>query len=453
MISQKKGVNLGADLVTPVIVHTFFEPPMNIKRSISFVLEQRKKDGIVNTTNVPVRMRVSFNAKRIDFNTGFSIDAGKWDKAKQRVKNGCFNKLKQSASEINSKLNEYEKEIQDVFKGYEVEEVMPSPEQVREAFNLHLNPKVEEEEKPLHNLFSSFDDFTRTAGKESGWTKATYQKFYALKSHLYDFNEHLSFGDLDEEGIGAFLNFLLEEFGFRNTTINKQLALLKWFLRWCLRKGYHNNTSFERVKAKAKTIQKKIIFLTWEELTKLREFVVPKNRQGLERVRDIFLFQCFTGLRYSDVFNLRRSDVKEDRIEVTTIKTSDSIIIELNQNSKAILDKYKDIPFEGNKALPVISNQKMNDELKVLGELVGIDEPVRQTYYKGNERIDEVVPKYAVLSTHAGRRTFICNALALGIAPQVVMKWTGHSDYKAMKPYIDVADGVKAQEMSKFDQL
>ena len=61
--------------------------------------------------------------------------------------------------------------------------------------------------------------------------------------------------------------------------------------------------------------------------------------------------------------------------------------------------------------------------------------------------------KYTLLGTHAGRRTFICNALALGIPPQVVMKWTGHSDYKAMKPYIDIADDIKANAMSKFNQL
>ena len=91
--------------------------------------------------------------------------------------------------------------------------------------------------------------------------------------------------------------------------------------------------------------------------------------------------------------------------------------------------------------------------LKELGELAEINEPIRETYNKGNERIDEVTPKYALLSTHAGRRTFICNALALGIPAQVVMKWTGHSDYKAMKPYIDIADDIKANAMNKFNQL
>ncbi len=95
----------------------------------------------------------------------------------------------------------------------------------------------------------------------------------------------------------------------------------------------------------------------------------------------------------------------------------------------------------------------MNNYLKELAELAGIDEPIRETYYQGNKRIDKVTPKYALLGTHAGRRTFICNALALGIPPQVVMKWTGHSDYKSMKPYIDIADDIKASAMSKFDKL
>ena len=228
---------------------------------------------------------------------------------------------------------------------------------------------------------------------------------------------------------------------------------MKWFLRWAFKKGVHQNNAYDSYKPKLKSTQKKIIFLTWEELNKLREFEIPAAKQALDRVRDVFLFQCFTGLRYSDVFNLRRSDIKGDHIEVTTVKTSDSLIIELNKHSKAILDKYKDVAFEDDKVLPVITNQKMNDYLKELAELAGIDEPVHQTYYRGNERIDEVTPKYALLGTHAGRRTFICNALALGIPPQVVMKWTGHSDYKAMKPYIDIADDIKANAMSKFNQL
>ena len=430
---------------------------MNIKRNIIFTLESRKKDGVLITENVPIRMRVNFASKRIEFTTGYRIDSAKWDTDKQRVKNGCSNKLKQSASEINASLLEYYTEIQAIFKKFEVEEAMPTPEQIKEAFNaLHKpaseEPKTKEKVLPC-DFFQVFDDFVEDCGRQNDWTDSTYEKFAAVKNHLTNFREGLTFEFFDERGLNDYVGYLRDVKEMRNTTIGKQLSFLKWFLRWAFKKGVHQNNAYDNYKPKLKSTQKKIIFLTWDELNRLREFKIPSNKQALERVRDVFLFQCFTGLRYSDVFNLRRSDIKGDHIEVTTVKTSDSLIIELNNHSKAILDKYKDVVFEDDKVLPVITNQKMNDYLKELAELAGIDEPVRQTYYKGNERIDDVTPKYALLGTHAGRRTFICNALALGIPPQVVMKWTGHSDYKAMKPYIDIADDIKANAMSKFNQL
>ena len=430
---------------------------MNIKRNIIFTLESRKKDGVLITENVPIRMRVNFASKRIEFTTGYRIDATKWDADKQRVKNGCSNKLKQSASEINASLLEYYTEIQAIFKKFEVEETMPTPEQIKEAFNaLHKpaseEPKLKEKVLPC-DFFQVFDDFVEDCGRQNDWTNSTYEKFAAVKNHLTNFREGLTFEFFDERGLNDYVGYLRDVKEMRNTTIGKQLSFLKWFLRWAFKKGVHQNNAYDSYKPKLKSTQKKIIFLTWDELNRLREFKIPSNKQALERVRDVFLFQCFTGLRYSDVFNLRRSDIKDDHIEVTTVKTSDSLIIELNNHSKAILDKYKDVAFEDDKVLPVITNQKMNDYLKELAEMAGIDEPVRQTYYKGNERIDDVMPKYALLGTHAGRRTFICNALALGIPPQVVMKWTGHSDYKAMKPYIDIADDIKANAMSKFNQL
>ena len=375
------------------------------------------------------------------------------------MKNGCTNKLKQSASEINAALLGYYTELQEIFKRFEVAEIMPSPAEVKEAFNNRhgQNEKTELSSTDMSNVpsnfYEAFDDFVRVCGRQNDWTHSTFEKFAAVKNHLRNFRSELSFDFFDEEELTEYVQYLREVREMRNSTIGKQLSFLKCFLRWSFKQGMHSNNAYDTFKPKLKDTQKKIIFLTWEELNRLREFKIPPTKQALERVRDVFLFQCFTGLRYSDVFNLRRSDIKGDHIEVTTVKTSDSLIIELNDHSKAILEKYKDVEFENDKALPVITNQKMNDYLKELAELAEINEPVRQTYYKGNERIDEVTPKYALLGTHAGRRTFICNALALGIPPQVVMKWTGHSDYKAMKPYIDIADDIKASAMSKFNQL
>ena len=68
-------------------------------------------------------------------------------------------------------------------------------------------------------------------------------------------------------------------------------------------------------------------------------------------------------------------------------------------------------------------------------------------------RLSPLQPKWELDGTHTGRCTFIVNALSMGITPNVVMKWTGHSDYKAMKPYIDIVDSIKASEMTKLNGL
>lgn len=287
----------------------------------------------------------------------------------------------------------------------------------------------------------------------NNWTTSTFAKFSAVKKHLQDFNKNLTFDFFNQEGLSDYVSFLEKTKNMRNSTIKKQLGFLTWYLRWCYNNNYTKVDDFKSFKPKIKNVPKKVIFLTEEEKKKIIDFKIPSEKQYLERIRDVLMFSCYTGLRYSDVFNLKKSDVKENQIEITTVKTSDSLIIELNKHSRAILEKYESIPFKNDKVLPVISNQKMNDYLKELGQLVGLDEKVRITHYKGNKRIDNLYPKYQLLSTHIGRRTFIITALSIGIPVQVIMKWTGHSDYKSMKPYIDIADKTKKNEMTKFDMI
>lgn len=426
---------------------------MNIKRNIIFELENRKKNGVPIVENVPIRMRVTYNGKRVEFTTGYRIDVSKWDAEKQKVRNGCTNKLKQSSSDINMDLQQQQAELQNVFKEFEVQNILPTPAQLKDAFNSRMKSNEVMEKQQEITLFEVFDKFVKERGCQNSWTKATYQKFAALKNHIKEFKEDITFEYLDEQGLNEFIMFLCTEKDMLNTTIGKQIGFLKWFLRWGFQKGYHQNNAFEIFKPRLKIAKKPVIFLSKEELQKLCSYEIPAEKQYLKRVRDVFLFCSFTGLRYSDVCNLKRSDIKSDRIVITTQKTTDGLIIELNEVSKAILDAYKNFCFPNDMVLPVISNQKMNKYLKELGELAGIDEPVKVPYCKGNERTDKVFPKYKLLGSHAGRRTFVSTALIKDIPPHVVMKWTGHKDYKSMEPYIDVADKTKKQYMEKMNGI
>lgn len=425
---------------------------MTLKRKVIFELNKRGK-----AAEHPIRMRLTYAGERIDFSMGFNIDQTKWDADAQIVRNGCTNKLKQTSTEINKHLSVCKSTLDKIFQRYEVDSIIPTIKMVKDAYYAIYGKKRTLESKPNEiGFFQRFDEFVKDRGTNKNWTDATYTKFKTVRSHLEEFDPNLSFDALTEEKLLAYVVFLQtdkkEVSGMRNSTISKQLGFLKWFLRWATSKHYNSQIAYSSFSPNLKSVKKEIVYLEWEELINLYNLEIPVSQQYLERVRDVFCFCCFTSLRYSDAYNLKRSDIKNGALHITTIKTNDKLTIQLNDYSTAILEKYKDIQFIENKALPVISNQKMNEYLKVLGEKAKLNDPVTDIYFKDNERKETVYPKWALLGTHAGRRTFICNALAMDIPAQVVMKWTGHSDYKAMQPYIDVAEKVKAEAMNKFNE-
>ncbi len=450
---------------------------MLLKRQISFKL---RPYGTTSTL-YQIQMHVTFNAQRARFSTGCqlnSLDA--WDVKNERVVSGYQGHKGETDISINNTLRNERDQMETVFKFFEVNGIHPSVSQVSEKYNELLKgiipKKPEPEKKPQKSpdFWQVFDAFVSECGEKNAWTKATFEKMSAIKEDLSAFKNDLKFADLDESGLTAFVRYLREEkklhtprkkkgerkdydrediIGLKNSTIKKKLDFLTWYMNWATEHGYNTNMAYKTFRPTLKETQRKVIYLSKPELERLKQLTIPSGYSHLESVRDVFLFCCFSGLRHSDVYNLRRNDIKDDHIEITTVKTADSISIELNSVTRSILEKYKDFDFAGNKALPVIKNQPMNRELKDLCKLAGINEKIRITTYTGNQRKDEIKEKWELVGTHTGRRTFIVNCLSLGIPPDVVMKWTGHSDYKAMKPYIDIVDSIKVSEMKKLDTI
>ena len=425
---------------------------MHIQRGVKFLLHKRGKGDF---KNLAIRMRVTLRGQTpIDFPTGHNIDTADWDMENQCALPSC-----EYATDINRTIDEWKSVMYEIFARFELlEKRIPTPGEVKDLFNDMVGRKTPTNASladQTDNLFRVFDIFTDTMGKQNQWTASTYEKFAAIRRHLKDFDPILSFPQIDDSKMQEYFQFLNKK-EMRNTTIAKHLAFVRWFLRWAANKGYYNGTSHNTFKPKIKGIDgnsKEIIYLTQDEIKTLENHQFLPTQASLERVRDVFLFSCFTGLRYSDVAKLKRTDIKDGFIEVVTKKTNDGLRIELNKHSQAILDKYKDFAFRGDLALPVISNVKMNEALKVLGQVCGIDEPTRIVYFQGNQRMEQVLPKWALLTTHCGRRTFVVTALQLGIPSEVIMKWTGHSNFSAMKPYVKIVDELKARAMTKFDSF
>ena len=442
--------------------------------AVKFYLDKRlSKQG-----EAPIRCSIMIQGKRLLTTTGYSIAPECWSSDAQKVLLSAGGKPVVNFKGTKAKaINAYLKRIDSFFSDLE-NDLLNNNGVVGDIKKIFSNEfgkarrSGDSEDEPK-GFFDYFDEFTSEMGKQNDWTNATHEKFHALKNHIKDFSEEPSFELFSEKGLTNFVEFLRNQLNMKNSTIGKQLGFLKWFLKWANAKGYNQETAYRSFSPKLKGTEKAVVFFDWDELMKIYEYKFPElgtelklkdvhgkeyakrvnlERSTLERVRDVFCFCCFTSLRYSDVANLKRANVYPDYIQITTIKTADTLKIELNKYAAAILKKYEGVSFPYDKVLPVVSNQRMNEYLKEMAEIIGFNEPVTVTYYKGNLRIDETYPKWQMIGTHTGRRTFICNALMLGIAPQIVMKWTGHSDYKAMKPYIDIADRAKADAMKLFDR-
>lgn len=412
---------------------------------------------------VGIRLRISWAGRRCDIRSGYVIAPAKWDAANSSVRLGAKNSYKQTAGEINRGVTRLAALAEEVLTRYELEHGgdVPEVKQFKELFDVaagRAEPPAEKEKKKAPGFFQVFDKFTSEMGTEHDWTPATFTKFKAIRAHVKAWRPSVSLESFDKSDFASWVAYLQNTAGLLNSTVAKNVAFLRWFLRWAACNGYYSGQAHENFRPRFKGIGcKEVIFLSWEELQHFLNFDFGAGGVGLAQVRDVFCFCCFTGLRYSDAYKLRRSDLRLDAkppfMSVVTKKTTDRLHIELNKYALAILAKYADAGLPGDRALPVLSNQRMNKNLHEAARVAGLDEPITIVSYNGNLRQERVVPKYEVLSTHAGRRSFVVNALRLGIPPAVVMEWTGHSDYKAMKPYIKIVDEAKAVNMELFNQF
>jgi integrase len=417
---------------------------MFIKRNILFY-PYKLKSGAHS-----LRVRVRWNQSNIaELAVGCYIDLNGWSRDAQRCKPRSFHgKGRVPAYEINATLDRITEIVNDMFAQYESQCIMPTNEQVRQQLRAHAEGRAVPQQAPT--VFPAYNDFIHHSMTTGRWRTSTLIKARTIRTHLHDMCPTLTFEQLAENGMSTLIAYLLD-CGLSNATIKRDIAFVKTFVRWAVEHHYIKESDFLNARPHLATTRKKVIYLDWDELMRIYNWDFSDN-ESLARVRDVFCFCCFTSLRWSDVDNLLRSDISDGCITITTVKTNDTLNIELNKYARAILDRYKDCDFDNGRALPVLCNQKMNARLKMIGKICGLNTPIKITSMRGAERVEKTLPKWQLLTTHVGRRTFVCNALMMGISANVVMKWTGHSDYSSMKPYIDIADETKQKAMALFDQ-
>lgn len=396
-------------------------------------------------------LRVRWNHNDVFISTGYQVNKEYWD-GQHCTRNSTHGPQKTSFAVINRHIESVIDKIENIFYGFEMENCIPSKPEFLEKFR---GKKIEDS----MTLEAAWNTFIREGVNLKQWSNNTVKSIKQIKNLLCKTHPNLTLKGINAEVLTQFVtkqhtlklsqsNSKSKQKGYANNVIAKNCNVLKRFLKWCSDRDLISSDIVSKWKPKIKKIDKQVIYLTWEELMKFYNLDLS-NEKNAREVRDIFCFMCFTSLRYSDAISLKKSQIHGDIITLATQKTSSNIVIELNKYSKEILNRYMK---NGNKQVfPSHTCYTMNHYLKAIGKKLKINEPIEISQYYGSERISVTKPKYQLLSTHCGRRTFVCNALAMGIPPHVVIKWTGHKDLAAMKPYMEVADLIRRNEMKKFN--
>lgn len=346
-------------------------------------------------------------------------------------------------NEINDEIKSVQVRIAEIEKRFVANKILYSAASIISEFN---NTKTGETKKDDHrDQVPDYIDLyieTHTPNRAAG----SLNVYRALKRHLIGYRENkkqlLIFEAIDYQFIHGLQSYLIKQGKLNNTTIAKVLKTLKALLAYAKMNGLKVNDSFRDFKIKSEKLE--VIALTEPELNSLIKMDLSDNKR-LDQVRDIFVFSCTTGLRASDMQNLRRENIKADHLSIKVKKTKTDLNIPLNKISAGILRKYRD----SRSPLPMISTQNLNQYIKELCDKAGINEPIEIVRFRGSAREEKVFPKYELIHLHTGRKTFCTLSLEKGMSAEEVMEMGGWSDYRSFQRYVNVTEARKKLVMIK----
>ena len=346
-------------------------------------------------------------------------------------------------SEDNQRLQDLENIIYEIEREALRNKKIHSIDIVEQKFRIQLDIKSHKSE--FTALYEIFIDAAVATKAE-----ATIKAYKTTYNRLTDFSKSkqvdLSFENINTNFYNKFVNYLISDRGQLNNSVGKYIKNLKTFLNY-VKNNELVKTNFNLNGFKILKNDIDIIALSQEELWQM--YYVKDLPQSLEYVKDYFCFECFTGLRFSDISKLETNNIKGDFIELRTQKTRELLYIPLNSFAKEIIEKYQG-KFETRPIPPTFSNQKSNEYIKDVAELAGIRENMIIEKFSGAKCITIRKQKCDLISTHTGRKTFITLSHERGMPIEMIMKITGIKKWETLKKYLKISEKAKLSQMNEF---
>jgi len=218
--------------------------------------------------------------------------------------------------------------------------------------------------------------------------------------------------------------------GNSQNLFGKRIKHIKTFLNAAYESGNNKHLmykGFKRLQFDTDTI-----YLNEQEIDKMYILDLSKNKR-LERIRDLFIVECLTGVRYGDLMKITKEYIFKDSIKIKVSKTGQVLHTLLLPTTTKILKKYNFI-------LPKISNSNYNKYIKEVGKIAGINESITKDTQKSGKAVSFKRKKYQLITTHTARRSFATNMYKRGYSPVQIMSITGHKKESTFLKYIRITN-------------
>lgn len=394
-----------------------------------------------------IYLKYKYNGNVLVFAFGQTINAANWHVNRQRVKSN-----NETTADGKHSLNDLLDNLQKVCtKAYNeaLKTGIPTPAQLRLVLQDFINQNHREEEVAagIPTLFSLAERFIIGEIKFKGRDKSesSLQNYAAVTKHLKTFQEKtkypITFESINLDFFYKYVSFLKDKVKLAPNSIAKDISILKVFMGEAVDQGYTSNLQFRHSKFSYNEEETDQVYLTEQEIIDLYRFDFSSKKK-LEQVRDLFVFACWVGLRFSDYSTIQPENIVQidgdSFIKMITQKTKELVIIPCNPIVLDIFNKYQ---HNANRLPKSISNQKFNEYIKEVCKTAGEDEnnPIKSMLEVGRLSTKPKLKLWEALSSHTARRSMATNYYLQGFPTIDLMKITGHKTERAFLKYIRVS--------------
>lgn len=423
-------------------IEFYFLLDSTFRKGIDIIDAKRKRkagkniDRSYNQNRTAIYLGCSVNSTFIKVNTGWKIKLAEWDYNLNAPLKKYHNHL-----ELNVYLQKIKLTVEKDYLILLINDAQIDVSEIKEIMMRALGGV-----KSNSGRITFWQVFEEFLCEKARVTKTvTISKYNSTKKSLIRFEKKyypLTFDKMTMKFYIDFKVYCAETLKHLNNTISKNIRNIKSFLGWAEIHSKKYNTITDYKRFKGETDEPEPIYLSENELERFENF--NGESTSLQKSRDVYVFQCFTGQRIGDVLNLRKQDIrliengpaKEWVLYQQKGNKKYPVYIPILDTAEEILNRYcKDLN-DGDRIFGGQCAVIVNRNIKKIAKAVKIDTIITKVNYSGRKRVQLTLPKHEFIGTHTARKTFISLSLQKGMRPEQLKAITGHTAVKQMAPYI-----------------